>query len=69
MVDNLEKNREFSPNESGIYVVKYKSYGTMVEDIARWSACGNGTGFWEFFGDDSWTDGFNSVEIIKKINY
>lgn len=69
MVDSLEKNREFSPSESEIYVVKYRSYGTMVKDIARWSACGNGTGFWEFFGVTDMIEDFKAVEIIKKINY
>ncbi len=67
-MENIEeKNREFLPSESGVYLVVYDGYGTKVKDIARWSSCGNGQGFWEFFGDDRMQDGFESVQIIKKI--
>lgn len=67
MENAKEKNREFSAEESGVYVVRYEGYGTIVEDVARWSALGQGFGFWEFFGDEEWAYNFEDCEIVKKI--
>ena len=68
IIEEYKKNREFLHPQSGNYWVEYDMYGTKIRDIARFSYCGNGAGFWEFFGVDTMLDGWTSVKILKKVD-